>query len=127
MSKDEGIDFLTFDKALEIAKFQGIDPVGFELFIRLYVAPKLQGNIELPATSHDDLQYKSCVGMVIAKAPAVYKDERYKHTGPWCEVGDWVIFPRHSGLQLICDGKPCYFLKEDALYGRTNDPRRITK
>lgn len=127
MNNDVGIDFLTFDKAAEIASFQGVEPQGYEILVRLYIPPTVQNNIILPDSSHDDLKYSSCVGLVIDKAPGVYKDERYKDTGKWCEIGDWIIFPRHSGLQFICDNKPCYFIKEDALYSKIDDPRRITR
>ncbi len=128
MSKnDEGIDILTFEKDLEIAKFNGIYPVGWSLLVRLYTAPVKQNGLYTPATAHDEQQYKNCVGLVIDMSPGAYKDERYKETGPWCKIGDWVIFPRHGGSKIYCDGLPCFFLKEDAIDGITDDPRRINK
>lgn len=126
MSKnDKGINIETFDPNLEIAQFKGIRPVGWALMIRLYGDPVEKNGITIPKTAHDEQQYKSCVGLVVDMSPAAYKDERYKETGPWCKIGDWVIFPRHGGSKVYCDGLPCFFLKEDAIDGIADDPRRI--
>jgi co-chaperonin GroES (HSP10) len=128
MSKnDEGIDIPNFDKGMEIGKFKGIRPVGWEILVRLYIAPVKNNGIYIPDTAQDDQQYKSCVGLVIDRAKGVYQDERYNNTGAWCEVGDWIVFPRQGGAKIYVDGLPCYFLPEDAMYAVTDDPRRITR
>lgn len=128
MSKnDEGIDFENFDKEAEIARFKGITPVGWEIAVRLYVAPVKNNGIFIPDVSHDEQQYKSCVGLVVNKAKGVYKDEKYKDTGAWCEIGDWIVFPRQGGQKLYWEGLPIYSLKEDALYWVVDDPRKVTR
>ncbi len=127
IDKAYGIDVSNFDKEAEIASFKGIKPTGWYILVRLYIAPVKNNGIYIPDTAQDEQQYKSCVGLVIDKAEGVYQDERYKDTGAWCEIGDWIVFPRHGGTKIYCDGKPCYFLMEDASYAVIDDPRRITR
>lgn len=128
MSKnDEGIDVLTFDKALEIAKFKGLNPCGWQILVRLYTAPIEINGLERPRTAHDEQQYQSCTGLVIDMGPMAYKDEKYKDCGPWCKIGDWIVFPRHGGIKIYCDGLPCFILSEDQILKTIDDPRRVNK
>lgn len=128
MMKDEGIDLTNFSIEEEIAKFKGIKPQGWTVVVRLYIEPQQVNGIYIPDTSHEDQRFQSCAGFVVGISPAAYKDsERYGQTGPWCQLGDWVIFPRHAGYIIYYEGIPLYILKEDAIDGVIDDPRKIKK
>ena len=125
---DEGIDLENFSKEEEIAKFAGIHAVGWAILVRLYVEPKItKGKIFIPDKAHDEQQYRGCVGLVIKKSKGAYLDDRYAQTGPWCEVGDWVGFPRHAGYKIYHNGLPVWVLKEDGIDYKTDNPRTITR
>lgn len=127
-NQDEGIDLNTFDKNAEIAKFEEMDPEGWTIIIRLYTnSKKTVGGIIIPDTAHEEEQYRSCVGLVVKKSKGAYLDNRYENTGAWCEVGDWVIFPRHAGYKLFYDGMPIFVLKEDAIDVRVENPGMISR
>lgn len=128
MINDDGIDLATFDKDAEIAKFDKMEPQGWTVIVRLYtVSKKTTGGIIIPDTAHDDQQYRNCVGLVVKKAKGAYVDDRYASTGPWCEVGDWVIFPRHAGYKIQYNGLPVFVLKEDAIDVVVEDPLMVSR
>lgn len=126
MSKEDlGIDLQNFSKEEEFAKFNGMQPQGWTVIIRLYTEPKIKNGLYMPDIVHDEQQYKNCVGLVVKKSKAAYLDDRYNQTGSWCEVGDWVIFPRHSGYKIHYEGMPIFVLKEDAIDVVIDDPTKI--
>jgi hypothetical protein len=127
--RDPGIDLDTFDKEAEIAKFKNvIKPVGWHMHVRLYTEPKIVKNVILPDVVRDEGLYKNCVGLVLQLGKGCFEDERYRKTGPWCEVGDWIVFPRHAGFRIFVLGIPIWVLPEDGLTSQVlSDPRDISK
>lgn len=125
--EDLGIDLQNFSKEEEIARFNGMKPQGWTVIIRLYTEPKMKNGLYMPDIVHDEQQYKNCVGLVVKKSRAAYLDSRYEQTGSWCEVGDWVIFPRHSGYKIHYEGIPIFVLKEDAIDVVIDDPTKINR
>lgn len=125
--EDLGIDLKNFSKEEEIARFKDIEPKGWTLLVRLYTEPKLVNGLFRPDSVHDEQQYKSCVGLVVKKSKAAYLDSRYEQTGSWCEVGDWVVFPRHAGYKIQCCNIPTFVLKEDSVDLVIADPTMITR
>ena len=126
-NKDEiNIENFSFEK--EVLKYEGLEPKGWNILVRLYIPPnKTNNGLYLPTSVTDEHEYKSCVGLVLKKAKGVYKDDRYKLTGNWCEVGDWVVFPRHSGYPLNYKDIPIYILKEDSIDLIINNPKDIKR
>jgi len=126
-TEDLGIDINNFSIEEEIKKFQNIKPQGWTVVVRLYTEPKIVNGIFRPDVVHDEQQYRSCVGLVVAKSKAAYLDPRYDQTGEWCKVGDWVVFPRHAGYKINCHKLPIFVLKEDAIDLIIDDPRIIER
>ena len=116
IKEDQGIDFDNFSLKEEVEKFKGIEPQGWTVLVRLYTKPKkTKGGLVLPDTVHSEQQYRNCVGLVVKVSKAAYMDVRYEDTGPWCKVGDWVVFPRHAGYKILYKQMPLFVLKEDAI------------
>jgi len=127
---DEGITLEHFDKEAEIASFAGIDTQGFQLLVRLYIPPKKIGSLYIPDTAHEDFQYRACTGLVVQKGAGSYDGQRFdalQDNKVWCAVGDWIVFPRHEGIQIKIDGKPCQFLNDASVLATVDDPRRMTR
>ena len=129
LKEDEGItiNLETFSKEEEIKKFDGLTCVGWRIAVRLYVPLNKVGSIILPGVMHEIQEIKSCVGLVIKKPKAAYLDQRYEQTGSWCEVGDWVVFPRHAGHKTYYRGLPIFSLQEDSILYLTENPADITR
>lgn len=122
---DEGITLETFDKEAEIAGFTGIDTQGFQLLVRLYIPPKKIGSLYIPDQAHEDFQFRACTALVVQKGRESYEDARFPRV--WCDIGDWIVFPRHEGIQIKIDGKPCQFLNDASVLAKVDDPRRIAR
>lgn len=125
--EDLGIDLSNFSKEEEIDKFKDVEPQGWTILVRLYTEPKVVNGIFRPDIVHEEQQYKSCVGLVVKKSKAAYLDSRYEQTGAWCDVGDWVVFPRHAGYKIHYHNLPTFVLKEDAIDLVIDDPAVIAR
>ncbi len=128
LENDVGIDLGSFSIDGEIARFKSINLKGWNVIVRLYMTPRMtKGGILLTGFSHDMQQYRNCIGLVVGMSESSYKDERYKNSGPWCKVGDWVGFPRHSGYKIRFEQNiPFFVLKEDGVDFIVDDPTRVT-
>ena len=131
---DPGIDFLNYSLEEEIEKYNGIEPSGWQILIRVYVPVKIEkiGNIILADESANKLnqnaKFTNLTGLVLKLAHGVYKDmDRYALTGPYCQVGDWVQFPRAHGHSFAHNGLTSIYMNEDAILGVIRDPRTITR
>ena len=129
-----GIDFDNYSLEEEIAKYDGVDPVGYQLLIRVYVPKKITqiGSLLLPDESisklNQDAKLTNLTGLVIKAASGVYKDqERYQYTGSYCQVGDWVQFPRASGHSFAHNGITSIYMTEDYILGKVKNPKTITR
>jgi co-chaperonin GroES (HSP10) len=134
LKDDLGIDFDNYSLEEEIAKYDGVDPVGYQLLIRVYVPKKITqiGSLLLPDESisklNQDAKLTNLTGLVIKAASGVYKDqERYQYTGSYCQVGDWVQFPRASGHSFAHNGITSIYMTEDYILGKVKNPKTITR
>ncbi len=125
---DEGIDLANFSKEAEIEKYKDITAAPWELIIRLFIEPpQTSDGIYIPQSVHDEQQYRACVGLVVKQGCAVYLDPRYEQTGRWCEVGDWVLFPRHAGFKIHYENMPTFVIKEDGVSGVLLNPLSVRR
>lgn len=88
---------------------------------------KITSSIINPETERSLNRYKTCVGLVIAMGPDCYQGDRFKHTGPWCNVGDFVVYPRHEGTQLFYRGTLMHVVNDDKIFWVISDPSYVTK
>jgi len=122
-ASDKGIDFKTFNQEAEIEKFKDIEVLGYNIMIRLYTTPDKIGNIILTEQARDKDKYTNFVGLVVGMGKGAYSNkERFKETGAWCKVGDWVSFPRHAGHRTSFKGIPIFILDEDVLSTKILNP-----
>lgn len=64
------------------------------------LAQQTAGGIYIPETVNDRERVAAVVGTVIAMGKDCYLDQRKFPTGPWCKVGDTVMFARYSGMRF---------------------------
>lgn len=83
--------------------------------------------IYLPSSIRTGEKFISCVGLVVSQGPDCYKGERFKESGPWCKVGDWVMFPRHEGTQISYRGIPMFVINDDKVKMVVEDPTYVTR
>jgi len=64
-------------------------------------------------------------GYVLKMGPLAYQDREKYPTGPWCKVGDWVIFARYAGSRLPIEGGEVRLLNDDEVLGTIKDPGSV--
>ncbi len=118
---------------------------GYHMYVKLFVRDEDVGQLKddkgnliidatgrpvsiiIPESVRANDKYSSCVGLVIAQGPEAYQGERFKKSGPWCKVGDWIIFPRNEGTQILYRRIPMHIIPDDRCLGIVSDPTYVTR
>ena len=101
-------------------------PTGWRLLVLPFkMEEKTKGGIVLAETTLERQQVASQVGLVMAMGPQCYKDKERYPEGPWCKVGDWVIFARYAGSRIEIEGGEIRLLNEDEILATVKDPEDI--
>ena len=64
---------------------------------------------------------------VVAMGPDCYKDDKRFPSGPWCNVGDFILVRPHSGSRLVIHGREFRLINDDSVEGIVDDPRGIRR
>ena len=84
------------------------------------------GLVKADATKHQE-QILTVVGLVLDMGEQAYKDPDRYPTGPWCKVGDYVMFRANSGTRFRAHGVEYRLLNDDSIDAVVADPRGITR
>jgi chaperonin GroES len=96
---------------------------GFHILVRpVSVKTKTKGGIILPDSTKDDMAFLTTVGRVIALGDLAYEDTKKFPKGPWCKVGDYVCYGKHSGVKMKYRGVKLLLLFDDQVIMTVNDP-----
>jgi len=103
-------------------------PVGYRPLIAL---PKIEetyesGILKADKTMHEEFLL-TVVGLVIDMGEQAYSDADRFPTGPWCKVGDYVLFRANSGTRIKVHGQEYRLLNDDSIEAVVTDPRAITR
>ena len=101
-------------------------PTGWRILVLPFkMGEKTKGGVLLGQESVDRQQVASQCGNVIAMGDACYVDKERYPKGPWCKVGDWVIFARYAGSRIEIEGGEVRLLNEDEVLATVQDPTDI--
>ena len=64
---------------------------------------------------------------VVAMGPDCYKDQSRFPSGPYCNVGDFVLIRPNAGSRLVIHGKEFRMINDDSVEGTVDDPRGIRR
>lgn len=111
--------------------FKPPEAKGYHITVRVYEREEnisKDSLIVIPNSVRQEDRFKSMVGKVVSIGPDAYKGDRFKDSGPWCKLGDWVLYARNAGPQWCYDGIPFCSFPDDKIYnGPIDDPSRITR
>jgi len=101
-------------------------PTGWRLLVLPFkMNEKTKGGVLLGHETIERQQVGSQCGNVLAMGPDCYQDkERYPH-GPWCKVGDWIVFARYAGSRIEIEGGEVRLLNDDEILATVQDPTDI--
>jgi co-chaperonin GroES (HSP10) len=104
------------------------DPSGFKLLIALpELEEKTDGGVYLPEQVRNNETLATVVGFVLKAGPMAYGDEKKFPTGPWCKVGDWVVFRAYSGTRVKIHGREFRLINDDTVEAVVDDPRGVAR
>ena len=102
------------------------NPTGWRILVLPFkMGEKTKGGVLLGQETLDRQQVASQCGNVIAMGDACYRDKERYPSGPWCKVGDWVIFARYAGSRIEIEGGEVRLLNEDEVLATVHDPTDI--
>jgi len=101
-------------------------PTGWRLIVLPFkMDEKTKGGIIMNESTLEKQQVASQCGNVLAMGPQCYKDKERYPDGPWCKIGDWVIFARYAGSRIQIEGGEIRLLNEDEILATVKNPEDI--
>ena len=102
------------------------EPTGWRLIVLPFkMDEKTKGGIIMNETTLEKQQVASQCGNVLAMGPDAYGDEKRFPDGPWCKVGDWVMFARYAGSRIKIEGGEVRLLNDDEVLATIKNPEDI--
>tara|TARA_R110002153_G_scaffold32050_5_gene97172 strand:- start:1226 stop:1624 length:399 start_codon:yes stop_codon:yes gene_type:complete len=104
------------------------EPKGYKLLIALpEVDEATDGGIIKSAQSQHEESISTIVGWVMSMGPDAYVNYTRFPNGPYCQVGDFVIFRAFSGTRLKVHGKEFRLINDDTVEAVVEDPRGVER
>jgi co-chaperonin GroES (HSP10) len=104
-------------------------PVGYRLLVALPQIEETLGEMGLHKSKkmmHEE-RIMSTVGLVIDMGNQAYTDTERFPNGPWCKVGEYVVFPAYSGTRVSVNGVEYRLMNDDSIEAIVADPRGVTR
>jgi co-chaperonin GroES (HSP10) len=104
------------------------EPKGYKLLIALpEIEEVTEGGIIKSADSRYEESIATVVGWVMSMGPDAYVNYGRFPNGPYCQVGDWVVFRAFSGTRLKIHGKEFRLINDDTVEAVVEDPRGVER
>tara|TARA_R110002167_G_scaffold121975_4_gene300417 strand:- start:1393 stop:1803 length:411 start_codon:yes stop_codon:yes gene_type:complete len=104
------------------------EPKGYKLLIALpEVDETTEGGIVKSAQTQHEESISTVVGWVASMGSDSYSDFTRFPTGPYCQVGDFVIFRAFSGTRIKIHGKEFRLINDDTVEAVVEDPRGVER
>ena len=101
-------------------------PTGWRILVLPFkMKEKTEGGLYLGQETVERQQVASQCGNVLAMGSECYQDKKRYPSGPWCKVGDWVVFARYAGSRIEIQGGEVRLLNEDEVLATIQDPKSI--
>ena len=121
-----GLKRLEEQKEVTKEKAKLPEPTGWRLIVLPFkMDEKTKGGIIMNESTLEKQQVASQCGNVLAMGPQCYTDKERYPEGPWCKVGDWVIFARYAGSRIQIEGGEIRLLNEDEILATIKNPEDI--
>jgi co-chaperonin GroES (HSP10) len=99
---------------------------GYHILVRpVSVKSQTKGGIILPDSTKNDIAYLTTVGKVLAIGDTAYDDNDKFPKGPWCSVGDYVCYGKHTGQKFFYKGVRMLLLFDDQISMVVENPEEL--
>ena len=104
------------------------EPKGYKLLIALPEIDEMtDGGIIRSKDSRHEESIATVVGWVMSMGLDAYASYARFPSGPYCQVGDWVIFRAFSGTRIKIHGKEFRLINDDTVEAVVEDPRGVER
>jgi chaperonin GroES len=101
-------------------------PTGWRILVLPFkVKEKTKGGVIMASTSLERQQLAAQCANVLAVGPDAYGDKEKFPEGPWCKVGDWVVFARYAGSRIKIEGGEVRLLNDDEILATIKNPEDL--
>ena len=101
-------------------------PTGWRILVLPFkMGEKTKGGILMGQDTLEKQQVASQCGNVLAMGPDCYQDKDRYRQGPWCKVGDWIMFARYAGSRIKIEGGEVRLLNDDEILATIKNPEDI--
>lgn len=104
-------------------------PVGYKLLIALPQVEETLGEmgiVKAQKTIQEEM-LMTVTGLVLDMGDQAYADKDRYPNGPWCKVGDYVVFRANSGTRVKVGGVEYRLMNDDSIDAVIADPRGVTR
>jgi co-chaperonin GroES (HSP10) len=103
-------------------------PVGYRVLIALPTIEETydSGIVKADRTLNEE-RILSTMGIVLDMGGEAYSDKERFPNGPWCKIGDFVMFRPNSGTRFRVNGQELRLLNDDSIEAVVPDPKGITR
>ena len=104
-------------------------PVGYRVLVALPNVDETYGESGLVKSTQTvrDEYVLSTVGAVIEMGGQAYSDKERFPNGPWCKVGDYVMFRANTGTRFKVGRQEYRLMNDDSIEAVVADPRAVTR
>ena len=101
-------------------------PTGWRILVLPFkMGEKTKGGILMGQDTLEKQQVASQCGNILAMGPDCYRDKNRYKQGPWCKVGDLVMFARYAGSRIKIEGGEVRLLNDDEILATIKNPEDI--
>jgi len=101
-------------------------PTGWRILVLPFkMKEKTKGGVIIADTSLERQQLAAQCANVLAVGPDAYRDKDRYPQGPWCKVGDWIIFARYAGSRIKIEGGEVRLLNDDEILATIKNPEDL--
>jgi len=104
------------------------EPKGYKILIALpEVQETTEGGIIKSSSTQKEESISTVVGWVMSMGSDAYANYARFPSGPYCGVGDWVVFRAFSGTRIKIHGKEFRLINDDTVEAVVDDPRGVER
>ena len=104
-------------------------PVGYRVLVALPNVEETFGDsglIKADQTKREEY-ILSTIGAVVDMGDEAYSDKERFTNGPWCKVGDYVMFRANTGTRFKLGNQEYRLMNDDSIEAVVANPRAITR
>lgn len=103
-------------------------PVGYRLLAALpTIEDKFESGIAKAERTLHEERILSTMGIVLDMGAEAYSDKERFPNGPWCKIGDFVMFRPNTGTRFKANNQEYRLMNDDSIEAVVADPRGVTR